>query len=69
MKIADRQIWYLIGILRDTLTLDANIFSISHEDRLKLYNDITNQQDNIVREFPDEEVQGREANKESEGTG
>jgi hypothetical protein len=69
MKIANRQIWYLIGILRDTLALDAGIFSISHKDRLKLYNDITNQQDNMVREFPDEEVQGREASKESEGTG
>ena len=69
MKIAERQIWYLISLLKDSLTLNVNIFSISHEDRLKLYNDITNQQDNIVREFPDEEVQGREADKNGEGTG
>ena len=69
MKITERQIWYLLNTLRDTLTIEGEVFSINREARLGLYNNIINQQDNVIREFPDEEVQGREADRESEDTG
>jgi hypothetical protein len=53
MRIAERQIWYLLNTLRDTLTIEGGIFSVSRESRLALYNDIINQQPNVIREFVD----------------
>ena len=53
MIIAERQIWYLINILRDTLTIEGQVFSTSRETRLALYNEIINQQPDVTREFVD----------------
>ena len=53
MIIAERQIWYLLNTLRDTLTIEGEVFSIERQARLCLYNDIINQQPNVLREFVD----------------
>lgn len=70
MRISTQQIWYLVAILKDSLALDVNLYSLSHVQRLKLYNDITNQQDRTVREHEDgEEVPNRDADPGSSDTG
>lgn len=51
--IAERQIWYLLNTLRDTLSIEGSVFSIDRKARLVLYNDIINQQDNVIKKVVD----------------
>ena len=51
MRISEKQIWLLINVLRDTLTVDGDIFVFTREQRVGLYNDIINQQYGVVREY------------------
>jgi len=50
MKVSEKQLLILIDILRDSLPL-ANHFSISQENRFKLYEQLLKQQDETLKEI------------------
>ena len=57
MKIAEVQIWFLINVLRDTLGIEGGVFTLDRDQRLKLYNQIINQQSHKLEEIGDAGIQ------------
>ena len=52
MKLSDHQAQTLFIVLGDTLQIaGGSVFTLSSEQRLKLYNDILMQQDHSIREL------------------
>ncbi len=51
MKLSARQAHYLLGLLRDSLSLEWNGFGLSQTLRQGLYNEIVNQQNTAVKEL------------------
>ena len=60
MRVSENQIWWLLEIAKDTLSIAGTFGGISSDDRLKLVNDIIGQQDRRIVEIgsldPKEEV-------------
>lgn len=44
MKLSERQKLVLVQVLGDTLAIVSGVFKWSREDRVRLYNEIVNQQ-------------------------
>ncbi len=55
MKISNQQLHYLLLLLKDSIAgLDVvNMFSLSFDDRVKLHNQILQQQDRTIVELDD----------------
>lgn len=51
MKLSDRQAHDLLQIAIDSTRFSGNAFTFAHEDRLRLVNQILDQQDSTLREL------------------
>ncbi len=55
MKISDKQAYLLFAVFYETCRIMGAIAGISSEDRLKIYNEIVNQQSDTLVELNKEE--------------
>ncbi len=53
MKITERQVMLLMATLKDTLNFGDKFFTYSQQDRVKLYDQVTNQMSNELTEIKD----------------
>jgi len=56
MRITEKQLQILMMILSDSIKVDMNIFCVSYKCRVSLYEQIINQQSEIINEIKNNEA-------------